>query len=84
MGDTDAIRQDGFGAGAPGVLRCLPTRANGRPAVADYLRRWDDATFRPFALSVLRIERGELVEVTAFAMDGFARFDLPASLSSDP
>ena len=40
---------EGFGPGAPGVLRCLPTRANGRPAVADYLRRWDDTAFRPFA-----------------------------------
>lgn len=69
---------------APGVLRCLLTRANGRPAVADYLRRWDDTIFRPFALSVLRIEHGELAEVTAFAMDSFARFDLPASLPSAP
>lgn len=75
---------EGFGPGAPGVLRCLPTRANGRPAVADYLRRWDDTTFRPFALSVLRIDHGELAEVTAFAMDSFARFDLPASLPSTP
>jgi RNA polymerase sigma-70 factor (ECF subfamily) len=75
---------EGFGPGAPGVLRCLATRANGRPAVADYLRGWDDTTFRPFALSVLRIEDGELAEVTAFAMGSFARFGLPASLPSGP
>ena len=66
------------------MLRCLLTRANGRPAVADYLRLWDDTIFRPFALSVLRIEHGELAEVTAFSMDSFARFDLPASLPSAP
>lgn len=74
---------EGFGPGAPGVLRCLPTRANRRPAAAIYLRRWDDDTFRPFALSVLRVEGGELAEVTAFGTADFDRFALPAATLPD-
>jgi RNA polymerase sigma-70 factor, ECF subfamily len=71
---------EGFGPGAPGVLRCLPTRANRRPAAAIYLRRWGDDAFRPFALSVLRGEGGELVEVTAFSMADFDRWALPRTV----
>jgi RNA polymerase sigma-70 factor (ECF subfamily) len=71
---------EGFGAGAPGVLRCLSTRSNGRPAVATYLRRWDDTAFRPFVLTVLRIEAELVAEVTSFAVSNFDRYRLPQTL----
>lgn len=70
----------GWGPGAAGVLGCLPTRANGRPAVATYLRRWGDVAYRPFVLTVLRVEDGVLAEVTAFAAGDFDRFALPRVL----
>ena len=57
------------GASAPefGHLRCLATRANRQPAVANYLRRPGDATYRALALDVLRIEGGQVAEITSFS-----------------
>jgi RNA polymerase sigma-70 factor, ECF subfamily len=67
--------------GYVGRLRLVPTRANGRPAFAAYARRGDEPAFRPFAISVVRIEDGRIVELTAFhEPDLFAAFDLPPSL----
>ena len=64
-----------------GSFRTLATRANGRPAVASYTRGHGDAVHRPFAISVLVIEDGLIVEATAFHDTGlFPAFGLPASL----
>ena len=74
--------------GAPGYvgrLRTLPTLANRQPAVATYARRLDDAEHRPFAISVLRIADGHIVDMTAFhdpAM--FPAFALPPVLPPAP
>jgi RNA polymerase sigma-70 factor (ECF subfamily) len=63
---------------SPGnAWRMVPTRANGQPATAAYLRE-DDGPFRAFAISVLTVEQGSLARVVAFLDAGlFATFGLP-------
>ncbi|MEV4760845.1 RNA polymerase subunit sigma-70 [Micromonospora sp. NPDC049559] len=66
-----------------GRFRTLPTRANGRPAAAAYVdvARPDDPVYRPFAISVLRIEDDRVVEATAFHSPHlFPAFGLPEAL----
>jgi RNA polymerase sigma-70 factor (ECF subfamily) len=66
-----------------GRFRTLPTRANGHPALASYVRRPDESDYHAFALSVLRIEDGHVVEGTAFHEPGlFPAFELPLTLPS--
>lgn len=73
--------EGGFGSAALGDFRCLLTRANRMPAVANYLRRPGAVDYRPLALDVLTIEDGLIRDVTAFPLeplcDGFA---LPRAL----
>lgn len=55
-----------------GQFRMVPTSANRQPAVAVY------ADGRPFAISVLTIDDGRIVEITAFHdLALFARFGMP-------
>jgi RNA polymerase sigma-70 factor (ECF subfamily) len=61
--------QGGFGSEAFGELRCLVTRANGQPAVANYVRRPGGREYQPFALDVLRMEAGRVAEIVAFDLD---------------
>jgi RNA polymerase sigma-70 factor (ECF subfamily) len=70
--------------GFVGRFRTLPTRANGRPAVAGYVRL-DEGPYRPFVIAVLRIERGRIAEMTGFHDTSlFAAFDLPPRLPPFP
>jgi RNA polymerase sigma-70 factor, ECF subfamily len=62
-----------------GQWRLLPTWANRQPAAACYLRRPGETEFRAFALDVLRVEDGRVVEITAFPPDLFPAFGLPAT-----
>jgi RNA polymerase sigma-70 factor, ECF subfamily len=74
----DALRG---GMNALGQWRLLPIMANGQPGAAGYLRRPGQTTYVPFALTVLRLEHGRLVDIAAFEQPSmFAAFDLPASL----
>lgn len=71
-----------------GRFRALPTRANRQPAVAQYVERPSadrtrnlrDGEFRAQVLDVLRIENGQIVEITAFEPDVFPAFGLPLAL----
>jgi hypothetical protein len=45
-----------------------------------YLRQTGDTEFRAFKLDVLRIEDGEIAEITTFGPNLFAEFGLPAML----
>jgi RNA polymerase sigma-70 factor (ECF subfamily) len=64
-------------------MRLLPTRANGRPAVAVYKAMGDEAGFEAYGIMVLRIEEGAIVEITGFGDDTLhAFFGLPASLAA--
>jgi hypothetical protein len=58
---------EGFGSERFGRLRCVLTRANLQPAVANYVRRPGDAAWRALALDVRRIEEGIITEIVTFA-----------------
>jgi RNA polymerase sigma-70 factor, ECF subfamily len=75
----DALRD---GMNALGQWRLLPITANGQPGAAGYLRRPGETAFRPFVLTVLRVEDGRLIDIAAFEQPSmFPAFGLPASLS---
>jgi len=70
-----------FGADNPGAWRLVPTRANGQPAAANYVRAWGESLYRATTLDVLRIEGGDLVEITTFDARVFPAFGLPPTLA---
>lgn len=70
----------GFGSPSFGELRTVATRANGQPAVANYLRQPGESEYRLFAVDVLSIRDGLISEVIAFFDDSLHPFDLPATL----
>ncbi|GIH67809.1 sigma-70 family RNA polymerase sigma factor [Sphaerimonospora thailandensis] len=63
-----------------GDWRCVPTRANGQPASAAYVRRPGEPEFRAQVLDVLRIEAGKIAEIIAFEPRLFPAFGLPLTL----
>jgi hypothetical protein len=69
-----------FGEEREGDWRLLPTRANRLPAAASYLRRHGDSEFRAFKLDVLRVEHGQIAEITTFGHSLFPAFGLPPIL----
>jgi RNA polymerase sigma-70 factor (ECF subfamily) len=77
-----AFFRDLFGAGNPGDWRLVPTRANGQPAAANYVRAWGESEYRASTLDVLRVEDGELVEITTFGARMFPAFGLPPTLAA--
>jgi RNA polymerase sigma-70 factor (ECF subfamily) len=61
-----------------GQFRIVPTQANRQPSLAAYVRAPGDNVYRAFAISVLRIEDGLIVDATAFHDPGlFPAFALP-------
>jgi RNA polymerase sigma-70 factor (ECF subfamily) len=72
--------EGGFGSEELGHVRCLPTRANRQPAVANYIRRPGEHAYRAMALDVLRVEDGAIVEIVAFPPAVYPAFGLPAEL----
>jgi RNA polymerase sigma-70 factor (TIGR02960 family) len=71
----------GFGTEAFGSLRCLITRANRQPAVANYVHQPGDAECRSLALDVLTIAGGEIVDIVTFDGSLFGHFGLPTRLA---
>ncbi|MFE3259313.1 RNA polymerase subunit sigma-70 [Nocardia sp. NPDC059091] len=63
-----------------GQWRGVPVRANRQPAMAGYLCRPDEQVYRAQVLNVVRVEDGQIVEITAFGPEVFAAFGLPAAL----
>ncbi len=64
-----------------GQLRAVAAAANTQPAAAHYLRRPGESEYRPLALDVLRIEGGQVAEITSFVSPGlFPAFGLPPTL----
>jgi RNA polymerase sigma-70 factor, ECF subfamily len=72
--------EGGFGSEAFGSLRCVITRANRQPAVANYVHRPGEDGYRPLALDVLTIAGGAIADIVTFDGSLFARFGLPARL----
>jgi RNA polymerase sigma-70 factor (TIGR02960 family) len=69
-----------FGDQREGDWKLLPTGVNRMPAAASYLRRDGDPVYRAFKLDVLRVEDGELAEITTFGPALFDLLGLPAVL----
>nr|BFE57969.1 hypothetical protein GCM10020063_024950 [Dactylosporangium thailandense] len=70
-----ALREDMM---SEGRWRMLPTGANRQPAVAAYICRPGDTTFRPFALILLRLAPDGLAAMDVFEAPGlFPAFGLP-------
>ncbi|MET9022669.1 sigma-70 family RNA polymerase sigma factor [Actinopolymorpha sp. NPDC004070] len=64
-----------------GRLRSVPVRANRQLGAAHYLLAPGETVYRPLAVDVLRIEDGQVAEITSF--DGsayFVMFGLPLTL----
>ncbi len=68
-------------ASAKGNLRLVPTRANGHPAFAMYVKDAATGELRPNALHVVECVNGKVVEITAFLEPKlFPNFGLAAVL----
>ena len=76
--------EGGFGSEQFGHLRCVVTHANLQPAVAAYVCRPGDSTWRALALDVLRIEDGLITEIVTFMPDSFPLFGLPILMDPAP
>jgi RNA polymerase sigma-70 factor (TIGR02960 family) len=74
--------EGGFGSEAFGSLRCLVTRANRQPAVANYVRKPGDDHYVPMALDVMTIADGAVIDIVTFDGSTFDKFGLPATLSA--
>jgi RNA polymerase sigma-70 factor, ECF subfamily len=68
------------GPEALGEFRLVPVAANRQLAAANYIREPGKQQFEALSVDVLRIEGGEIAEVTTFGADKFALFGLPATL----
>jgi RNA polymerase sigma-70 factor (TIGR02960 family) len=63
-----------------GEWRLVATAANRMPTAATYLKAHGDTEFRAFKFDVLRIEGGEVAEITTFDATLFEAFGLPPTL----
>jgi RNA polymerase sigma-70 factor (ECF subfamily) len=64
-----------------GHHRMIPTAANRQPAAAGYLRPHGQAEFRLASVHVLRVEGGQIAEITTFAASLCRGFDVPMIFS---
>ncbi|WP_194912257.1 sigma-70 family RNA polymerase sigma factor [Catenulispora rubra] len=71
---------DSRSAGYFGRWRHVPVGANRQPAVAGYVQRPGTSVFRAQMVDVLRIENGQIVEITTFEAHLVAAFGLPLTL----
>ena len=71
---------EGFDTERFGRMRGVVTRANMQPAVACYLKRPGETTYRPMALDVIRIEDGRIAEIVTFPPQVFPAFAVPDEL----
>jgi RNA polymerase sigma-70 factor (ECF subfamily) len=63
-----------------GKWQHLPVAANRQPAAAGYVQRPGTNVYRAQVLDVLRVEGGEIVEITSFEPHLFVAFGLPLTL----
>jgi RNA polymerase sigma-70 factor, ECF subfamily len=68
------------GPEAMGEFRLVPVAANRQLAAANYVRPPGKQQFEALTLDVLRIEGGEIAEITTFGADKFPLFGLPATI----
>ena len=80
---VDAWLEGGFGTGDYQDFRCIATRANMQPAVANYVRPPGVAEYRALAMDVLRIDEGSVAEIIAFPPSVFPAFGMPMKLPTE-
>ena len=61
-------------------FKMVPCGANRQPAAAAYLRQQGESVYRLSGLHVLRVDGGEIAEITTFAPELCAGFGLPPTL----
>ncbi len=79
-----AFVENALGPGSPlhrAQWRGVPVWANRQPAMAGYIRRAGEPSYQAQVLNVLRVEDGEITEITAFQPRVFGAFGLPPALS---
>jgi RNA polymerase sigma-70 factor (ECF subfamily) len=77
-----AMQAPAFDVEVFGHLRGVATGANLQPAVAWYRRPPGEPDFEALAIDVLRIERGDIAEITTFVDAGlFEAFGLPRTIA---
>jgi RNA polymerase sigma-70 factor (ECF subfamily) len=69
-----------LGADRFGDFRMVPSTANRQPAAIAYLKARGKSEYRLAGLNVLRIDQGQIVEVTSFRPDLCRGFNLPPRL----
>jgi hypothetical protein len=76
-GKASIVPALGAGLRDHGEWRLVETRANRMPALASYLRPWNETEFRPFKLDIMRVEGGLVAEITTFDARLFPELGLP-------
>jgi RNA polymerase sigma-70 factor (TIGR02960 family) len=79
---VDSWIEGGFGSESFGSIRCVLTRANRQPAVANYVRKPGDDTYSALALDVVGIANGEVADIVTFDAAVFSWFGLPETLAA--
>jgi RNA polymerase sigma-70 factor (ECF subfamily) len=72
--------EGGFGSDTLGHLRCVRVAANRQPAVALYVRRPGERSYKALALDILRVEDGRVADVVVFGPEIFPAFGLPRTM----
>jgi RNA polymerase sigma-70 factor (ECF subfamily) len=68
------------GPEALGHFKLVPTRANGQPAAAEYVKAPGDDRYRALGLDVLTVRDGKIVAVATFEPHIIAAFGMPMEL----
>lgn len=79
-----AFAENSLGPGSPlhrGQWRGVLTWANRQPAVAGYLRLPGQREYHAQVLNVLRVEDGQIAEITVFEPRVFAAFGLSPTVA---
>jgi len=72
---------EAFPIGWQGELRVVPSAVNRQPAALSYLRAPGASAFRLVSMDILRIEGGQIVEMTRFYPGLLRRAGLPEALA---
>jgi RNA polymerase sigma-70 factor (ECF subfamily) len=77
---VDGWIEGGFGSAEFGTFTCSTTRANGQPAVVNYVLKPGAAERELLSIDLLRIEAGQITDITTFYGDALKPFGLPRTL----
>jgi RNA polymerase sigma-70 factor (ECF subfamily) len=71
-----------LGTDGPGIWHLVPTRANGSPAIANYLQRPGDTEFRALSIDIIHLRGGRIAAIHCFLGDAtFPAFGLERAVA---